>query len=93
VYAIGEQLKVPDSIMQAAPSDGLFGDARSDEDQIGANYDELEWAMAMYDQGKTSADFEGRQKEVFNIYLRFHKANIHKMVPIPVCTIPEYLKN
>lgn len=52
VYEIGKFLNVPDSIMNAAPSDGLFGDARSDEDQIGANYDELEWAMKMNDVGK-----------------------------------------
>jgi NAD+ synthase len=45
VYQIGDLLKVPGSIMKAAPSDGLFGDARSDEDQIGASYPELEWAI------------------------------------------------
>lgn len=42
VYKLGEFLEVPESIMKAAPSDGLFGDARSDEDQIGASYPELE---------------------------------------------------
>src|SRR5690606_12868164 len=41
VYTIGEFLNVPASIMKAAPSDGLFGDSRSDEDQIGASYPEL----------------------------------------------------
>ena len=47
VYALGKTLEVPKSIMEAAPSDGLFGDARTDEAQIGASYDELEWAMQM----------------------------------------------
>ncbi len=88
VYAIGEELKVPESIMKAAPSDGLFGDARSDEDQIGASYPELEWAMKMQDEGKTVDDFSGREREVFAIYQRFNRSNRHKMIPIPVCEIP-----
>ncbi|MFK7750758.1 MAG: NAD(+) synthase [Kordia sp.] len=91
VYQIGEALHVPSSIMKAAPSDGLFGDARSDEDQIGANYDELEWAMRMKDAGKTVDDFTGRQQEVFKIYKRYNTANQHKMIPIPVCLIPQNL--
>lgn len=92
VYKIGSYLKVPNSIMQAAPSDGLFGDARSDEDQIGANYDELEWAMEMDNNGKTIEDFEGRKKEVLQIFKRYNSSNKHKMVPIPVCKIPSELR-
>jgi len=92
VYKIGQFLKVPDSIMNAAPSDGLFGDARSDEDQIGANYDELEWAMQMNEIGKTSDDFSGREKVVFEIFKRYNSGNKHKMIPIPVCEIPKNLK-
>ncbi|MEM6719692.1 MAG: NAD(+) synthase [Bacteroidota bacterium] len=91
VYQLGAELKVPESIMKAAPSDGLFGDARSDEDQIGANYDELEWAMRMDGEGKTADDFTGRQQEVFKIYKRYNTANQHKMIPIPVCIIPQNL--
>ena len=92
VYALGEALDVPQSIMKAKPSDGLFGDARSDEDQIGANYDELEWAMAQQDAGKTEADFSGRALEVFKIYMSYNRRNQHKMVPIPICKIPQSLK-
>lgn len=92
VYALGEFLEVPESIMKAAPSDGLFGDARSDEDQIGASYPELEWAMKMDDEGKTETDFEGRNLTVFKIYKRFNSRNRHKMIPIPVCEIPIKLK-
>ncbi len=92
VYELAELLQVPDSIIKAAPSDGLFGDARSDEDQIGANYDELEWAMAMKDLGKTAQDFSGRQQEVFQIFSRYNRNNLHKMLPIPVCAIPDHLK-
>lgn len=92
VYALGKHLKVPESIMNAAPSDGLFGDARSDEDQIGASYPELEWAMAMQDEGKTVEDFDGRQAEVFKIYMDYNRRNQHKMNPIPICEIPKNLK-
>jgi len=88
VYKIGEFLHVPKSIIEAAPSDGLFGDARSDEDQIGASYPELEWAMTMDAEGKTLSDFYGREYEVFKIYKRYNISNLHKMIPIPVCKIP-----
>ncbi len=91
VYKLGEYLTVPKSIMKAAPSDGLFGDTRSDEDQIGASYPELEWAMTMDENGKTPEDFSGRKKEVFKIYKRFNNANKHKMIPIPICEIPTNL--
>ena len=70
----------------------VWGDDRTDEDQIGASYDELEWAMAMDDQGKSADDFNGREHEVFKIYKRFNTANKHKMVPIPICKIPAELK-
>lgn len=88
VYKIGEALNIPDSIMKAAPTDGLFGDDRSDEDQLGASYDELEWAMKMSEKNKSSVDFSGRQQVVFNLFNRLNKANQHKMTPIPVCKIP-----
>ncbi|TCP28360.1 NAD+ synthase [Tenacibaculum skagerrakense] len=92
VYALGEYLQVPESIQKAQPTDGLFGDSRTDEDQIGASYDELEWAMKMQANGKKADDFEGRQKEVYKIYTRLNTINQHKMVPIPVCDIPKNLK-
>ncbi len=92
VYALAKVLNVPESIQVAAPTDGLFGDSRSDEDQIGASYDELEWAMKMQDAGKTQEDFSGREQEVFIIYSRLNRINQHKMVPIPVCNIPVDLK-
>ena len=86
-------MKVPDSIQIAKPTDGLFGDSRTDEEQLGASYDELEWAMKKYDQGKIIEDFEGRQKEVFEIFVKLHRSNLHKMIPIPVCEISKYLKS
>ncbi len=92
VYVLAEHLGIPKSIVNAAPSDGLFGDSRSDEDQIGATYPELEWAMKMSEQGKTLEDFEGRQQTVFSIFKQRNAANKHKMLPIPVCEIPKDLK-
>lgn len=92
VYKLGQFLDVPNSIIEAAPSDGLFGDSRSDEDQIGASYPELEWAMNMKNDGKTSNDFEGRQKEVYQIFMKYHRSNTHKMIAIPICEIPNKLK-
>ena len=92
VYEIAKVLGVNQEIIEAAPTDGLWGDSRTDEDQIGASYPELEWAMAMDDQGKTADDFSDREKVVFTIYKKLNTANQHKMIPIPVCEIPETLK-
>ena len=87
VYALGAYLEIPDSILKATPTDGLFGDDRSDEDQLGASYDELEWAMLEDEAGKTADDFSGRQKEAFEIYKRLNKCNQHKMNAIPICLV------
>ncbi|WP_035670133.1 NAD(+) synthase [Flavobacterium sp. 83] len=88
VYSLGAYLEVPDSILKASPSDGLFGDERTDEDQLGASYDELEWAMNQDETGKSANDFTGREKVVFEIYKRLNTTNKHKMNAIPVCLIP-----
>lgn len=87
VYQLGQYLEIPTSIQTAAPTDGLFGDDRTDEDQLGATYDELEEAMLADEEGKTENDFEGRKQEVFRIYKRLNTINQHKMNPIPVCKI------
>lgn len=92
VYELAAYLGVPNSIQEAAPTDGLFGDSRTDEDQIGASYDELEWAMKKQNEGKTADEFSGRNLEVFKIYTRLNRINQHKMVAIPVCEIPDELQ-
>lgn len=92
VYEVGKALGINQDIMEAPPTDGLWGDSRTDEDQIGASYPELEWAMKMDSLGKTSDDFSDREKVVFDIYKKFNTANKHKMIPIPICEIPEHLK-
>ncbi|MGB7841755.1 MAG: NAD(+) synthase [Salinimicrobium sp.] len=92
VYEIAKELNINQEIIDASPTDGLFGDSRNDEEQIGASYPELEWAMKQADQGKTEEDFSGREQKVFKIYKSRHRANKHKMIPIPVCEIPVHLK-
>jgi NAD+ synthase len=92
VFALGEFLKIPESILKAEPSDGLFGDARTDEEQLGASYDELEWAMLEDEKGKTVADFSEREQIVFSIYKKLNTINQHKMNTIPVCLIPSEFK-
>ena len=90
VFQLGKELNVIESIQIAAPTDGLWGDKRTDEDQIGASYPELEWAMLYSgDENELSV----RQKEVLAIYHRLNSANQHKMLPIPVCMIPEEIRN
>jgi NAD+ synthase len=101
VYTIGRVLGVNDNILKAKPTDGLHDDGRTDEDDIGATYPELEWAMEYVDE-YTTIDYDGnetfddkevfmlneREKEVLAIYLSYNRKNKHKMVPIPVCRIP-----
>lgn len=89
VFLLGSYLQVPDSILNASPTDGLFGDERTDEDQLGASYDELEWAMTQDEAGQSSDAFSGREKDVFEIYKRLNTINQHKMTAIPVCFIPK----
>ncbi len=91
VYALAKHMGVVQSIQAASPTDGLFADGRTDEDQIGATYPELEWAME-YIEKKESYELSTRQKHVMEIYTARHKANKHKMEPIPVCLIPQQLK-
>jgi NAD+ synthase len=81
VYEIANQLGINQEIIDAVPTDGLWGDDRNDETQIGATYPELEWAMTYY--GNTS-ELNERQIEVLKIYYNFNKKNKHKMLPIPI---------
>jgi NAD+ synthase len=89
VYALASHLGIVNSILAAEPTDGLWADGRTDEDQIGAKYDELEWAMKFLEDPQDFSTLNDRQIKVLDIYERLHKATLHKMQPIPVCTIPE----
>jgi NAD+ synthase len=88
VWAVGKHLGILPEILNAKPTDGLWGDGRSDEDQIGATYPELEWAMEFHGDETTLTD---RHKQVLEIYRTFNRINQHKMLPIPVCNIPNDL--
>lgn len=89
VFELGKYLGVSDEILSAPPTDGLWNDDRTDEDQIGATYEELEWAMKY---NGSPRDLTQRENEVLEIYSKLHKVNKHKMVPIPICKVPEELK-
>ena len=91
VFELGASLGVVQSIQNAPPTDGLWGDDRTDEDQLGASYSELEWAM----QEESSGDqaWSARQHEVMAIYRRLNQVNQHKMQPIPVCVLPDHIRS
>ncbi len=85
VYKLGQELGIIESILTAPPTDGLWADDRTDEDQIGASYPELEWAMDFCGDEST---LDARQQIVLAIYRNFRSTNLHKMIPAPVCMIP-----
>ncbi|MDQ0477571.1 NAD(+) synthase [Chryseobacterium sp. MDT2-18] len=88
VYALAKSLELVESIQNAIPADGLWDEARTDEQQIGATYPELEKIQKEWGT-KTESDYSGRDLEVFKIFSRMNKAAQHKIQPIPVCDIPE----
>ncbi len=92
VFKIANHLGIVSSIQKAKPTDGLWDDDRSDEDQLGATYDELEWAMN-YLEVNSQDNLSERQKKVLEIYSGYHQTNLHKMNPIPVCEIPKSLRS
>jgi NAD+ synthase len=93
VYEIGRNLGVIDGILRARPTDGLWGDNRTDEEQIGASYDELEWAMHFEEAGHgDESGLSPRQQAVLGIFHAHHQANRHKMEPLPVAKIPAEFK-
>lgn len=90
VYRLAETLNVIQPIREAVPTDGLWDTDRTDEDQMGASYPELEWAMGIAPDVSPEA-FDGRQREVLSIYRRLNRAAQHKINPIPVCKLPPEL--
>ena len=89
VWDVSKYLGISEEITNAKPTDGLWGEDRTDEDQLGASYPELEWAM---DFTGDESSLTARQCEVLGIYRRFNRVNRHKMEPIPVCKIPKELR-
>ena len=92
VYEIARHLGINQEIMDSPPTDGLWADSRTDENQIGATYPELEWAMSVDGPDLDENGLSERQQEVLKIYRRFNRANRHKMEPIPICRIPDNLR-
>ena len=86
VFTLAKFHNIIDEIIEAEPNDGLWNDNRSDEEQIGASYEEIEDAMMNFNK---SDNLSKREKEVLDIFNSFHKTNKHKMDPIPVCEIPK----
>ena len=87
VYSLGRELGVLKEVIDAPPTDGLWDDGRTDEDQMGASYTELEWAMeheSLSSEISQSFELSERQKEVLEVYKLLHNSNGHKMRPIPV---------
>tara|TARA_B100001123_G_scaffold183175_1_gene209733 strand:+ start:269 stop:1006 length:738 start_codon:yes stop_codon:yes gene_type:complete len=76
IWEMGKELNILKEIVEAAPTDGLWNDGRTDESQLGMSYKELEEAM-------NNKNSKNREK-----YIKIRKANLHKMEPIPVCKIP-----
>jgi NAD+ synthase len=88
VRMLAEEVQVIEDICLAPPTDGLWADGRTDEDQLGATYPELEWAMEF---NGNEDHLTARQMEVLSIYNKLNRINQHKMIPIPVCQIPKDL--
>ena len=76
VWELGKELGILKEIIDAAPTDGLWDDGRTDEGQLGLKYHELEEAMNNH-TSVNRAEYE-----------KIRKQNLHKMEPIPVCKIP-----
>jgi len=81
------ELGVLPELTNAVPVDGLWTDTRTDESQLGATYEELEWAMAYEDAirngGGGPGDLTRRQREVLYAYRKWHSMTLHKLAPIP----------
>ena len=77
VWDIGKELGINQEIIDADPTDGLWSDGRTDEQQVGLSYKEIE--EAMLNENSSNRDR----------YLEIRSKNIHKMEPIPVCILPK----
>ena len=75
VFSLAGSLGVIKEIQEAPPTDGLWDDGRTDEDQLGATYSELEEAM------------ETGQGTGLKVLEEYARMNAHKMNPIPTFTL------
>ncbi|WP_185853396.1 NAD(+) synthase [Blattabacterium cuenoti] len=91
IRLIASELNIDNEIQKAKPTDGLWEDQRSDEEQLGATYEELEWAMEMIKK-KDYNFLKEKEHEILKKYQILNQKNKHKMILIPVCKIPSFLK-
>jgi NAD+ synthase len=87
VWDMGREFGLPQEIIDAEPTDGLWDDGRTDEGQLGMTYPELEQTMWLDQSGDQSVT--RTEKENLKKYRAIRARNLHKMEPIPVCLIPE----
>jgi NAD+ synthase len=94
VWELGKYLGVDQRIIDAQPTDGLWDDGRTDEDQIGSSYELLEWVMESGIADTTIIDPETattwmgkelteEQRHAIKQYKKFNTQNKHKMESIP----------
>ena len=85
VWAIGQRLELLKDIIDAVPTDGLWDDGRTDEQQLGMSYAELELAMQQDESNQRVIDAKPKQNLIK--YREIRSRNLHKMQAIPVCTL------
>lgn len=83
VWEMGRYLNILPEIINAPPTDGLWADGRTDEQQLGMPYSDLETAM-LEDENKIRTS-ESVNADNLKRYRLIRQANLHKMEPIPVC--------
>lgn len=91
VWSMGRELGILEEIITAAPTDGLWADSRTDEDQLGMSYPELEVMMhldTLMDDNIERMSMSREQKAKLRRYQQLRARNLHKMQPIPVCMMP-----
>jgi len=88
VWAMGRELGLLQSIIDAPPTDGLWEDGRTDEDQLGMTYPELEQAM-LQDTGFFLPHITPQERKNLRRYREIRATNLHKMLPIPVCNFDQ----
>jgi NAD+ synthase len=83
VWQMGRELGILQAIIDAPPTDGLWDDGRTDQDQLGGlTYAELELAMNQ-DEGVVLVR-NGLELERLQKYQEIRARSLHKMNPIPV---------
>jgi NAD+ synthase len=95
---MGREFGLPQEIIDAPPTDGLWSDDRTDEDQLGMSYPDLERAMTNDEHDRQCVyetlpiELGKEERAQLKKYRAIRARNLHKMLPIPVCTMPKDTK-